>query len=109
MLQAYLTRAQTIRMVSTTRHDLSGAVGCRLDFAGLSFGFSGDTRACWPLVRACEGGVDLLIHECFPPTAAQAAASGLSIVVVSVDDLHFWGCADSGKFIPVFDCVVFCI
>jgi hypothetical protein len=24
MLQAYLTRAQTIRMVSITRHDLSG-------------------------------------------------------------------------------------
>ena len=39
---------------------------------------SGDARACWPLVRACEG-VDLLIHECFPPAAALAAASGLSI------------------------------
>jgi len=60
-------------------HALSGAVGYRLDFAGLSFAFSGDTRACWPLVRACEGGVDLLIHECFPPAAALAAASGLSI------------------------------
>ena len=59
-------------------HALSGAVGYRLEFAGLSFGFSGDTRACWPLVRACEG-VDLLIHECFPPAAALAAASGLSI------------------------------
>ena len=31
-----------------------------------------------PLVRACEG-VDLLIHECFPPAVALAAASGLSI------------------------------
>jgi ribonuclease Z len=60
-------------------HALSGSVGYRLDFAGLSFVFSGDTRACWPLVRACEGGVDLLIHECFPPAAALAAASGLSI------------------------------
>ncbi len=60
-------------------HALSGAVGYRIDFAGLSFVFSGDTRACWPLVRACEGGVDLLIHECFPPAAALAAASGLSI------------------------------
>jgi ribonuclease Z len=60
-------------------HALSGAVGYRLDFAGLSFVFSGDTRACWPLVRACEGGVDLLIHECFPPAAALAAASGFSI------------------------------
>jgi ribonuclease Z len=59
-------------------HALSGAVGYRLDFAGLSFGFSGDTRACLPLVRAC-GGVDLLIHECFPPAAALVAASGLSI------------------------------
>ena len=59
-------------------HAESGAVGYRLDFAGLSFGFSGDTRACWPLVRACAG-VDLLIHECFPPAAALAAASGFSI------------------------------
>jgi ribonuclease Z len=60
-------------------HVLSGSVGYRLDFAGLSFAFSGDARASWPLVRACEGGVDLLIHECFPPAAALAAASGLSI------------------------------
>lgn len=59
-------------------HCISGAVGYRLDFAGLSFGFSGDTRPCWPLVHACKG-VDLLIHECFPPAAALAAASGLSI------------------------------
>ena len=59
-------------------HCISGAVGYRLDFAGLSFGFSGDTRPSWPLVRACEG-VDLLIHECFPPAKALAASSGLSI------------------------------
>jgi len=59
-------------------HCISGAVGYRLDFAGLSFGFSGDTRPCWPLVKACQG-VDVLIHECFPPAAALAAASGLSI------------------------------
>jgi ribonuclease Z len=60
-------------------HALSGAVGYRVDFAGLRFVHSGDTRAGWPLVRACEGGVDLLIHECFPPAAALAAATGLSI------------------------------
>jgi ribonuclease Z len=60
-------------------HGLSGAVGYRLDFADLSFVYSGDTCACWPLVRACEGGVDLLIHECFPPPEVLAAASGLSI------------------------------
>jgi ribonuclease Z len=59
-------------------HCIGGAVGYRIDFAGLSCGFSGDSRPCWPLVRACEG-VDVLIHECFPPAAALAAASGLSI------------------------------
>jgi ribonuclease Z len=60
-------------------HALSGSVGYRLDFAGLRFVYSGDTCAAWPLVRASEGGVDLLIHECFPPAAALAAASGLPI------------------------------
>jgi hypothetical protein len=48
------------------------------DFAGLSFVYSGDTCAAWPLVRAAEG-CDLLIHEVFPPAAVLAAASGLSI------------------------------
>lgn len=60
-------------------HALSGAVGYRIDFAGLSVVHSGDTCPGWPLVRACEGGVDLLIHECFPPPAVLAAATGLSI------------------------------
>ncbi len=60
-------------------HALTGAVGYRLEFAGLSFSYSGDTCAAWPLVHANEGGLDLLIHECFPPAAALAAASGLSI------------------------------
>jgi ribonuclease Z len=71
-------------------HALSGAVGYRIDFAGLSVVFSGDTRACWPLVRACEGGVDLLIHECFPPAAVLAAASGLSIerATIAINRAH---------------------
>ena len=60
-------------------HAGSGAVGYRLEFAGLTFVYSGDTCAAWPLVRASEDGVDLLIHECFPPAAVLAAASGLSI------------------------------
>lgn len=59
-------------------HCISGAVGYRLDFAGLSFAFSGDNLPGWPLVNACKG-VDVLIHECFPPAAALAEASGLSI------------------------------
>jgi ribonuclease Z len=71
-------------------HAISGAVGYRLDFAGLSFVFSGDTRPALPLVRACEGGVDLLIHECFPPAAALAAASGLSIegATIALNAIH---------------------
>lgn len=60
-------------------HCISGSVGYRLDFADLSFCFSGDARPSWPLVNACQGGVDLLIHECFPPAEALAASSGLSI------------------------------
>ena len=65
-------------------HAISGAVGYRLDFAGLTFVYSGDTCAGWPLVHASEGGVDLLIHECFPPAAALAAASGLSIELATI-------------------------
>jgi ribonuclease Z len=70
-------------------HALSGSVGYRLDFAGLSFVYSGDTCAAWPLVRASEGS-DLLIHECFPPAAALAAASGLSIerATIALNAIH---------------------
>jgi ribonuclease Z len=60
-------------------HAASGAVVYSIDFTDLSFVYSGDTCACWPLVHACKGGVDLLIHECFPSAAALAAATGLSI------------------------------
>ena len=56
-------------------HSLHGAVGYRVDFAGLSMVFSGDTHPCWPLVRAAEG-TDLLIHECFPPAEVLAALTG---------------------------------
>jgi ribonuclease Z len=71
-------------------HAGSGAVGYRLDFAGLTFVFSGDTCAAWPLVRASEGSVDLLIHECFPPAAVLAAASGLSLerATIALNTLH---------------------
>ena len=60
-------------------HAISGAVGYRIDFAGLSIVFSGDARPSWPLVQASQGGIDLLIHECFPPAEVLAAASGLPI------------------------------
>ena len=61
-------------------HAISGAVGYRIDYNGLTFVHSGDTRPGWPLVRACQGTtVDLLIHECFPPAEAIAAAMGMPI------------------------------
>jgi ribonuclease Z len=61
-------------------HALSGAVGYRIEFAGLTFVHSGDTRPGWPLVRACEArSVDLLIHECFPPAKVIAAAMNMPI------------------------------
>lgn len=60
-------------------HAIDGAVGYRVDFAGLTFVHSGDTRPAWPLVRACDGDVDLLIHECFPPPAAMAAMWGITV------------------------------
>ena len=56
-------------------HNLHGAVGYRVDFAGRSMVFSGDTHPCWPLVRAAQG-TDLLIHECFPSAEMLAALTG---------------------------------
>jgi ribonuclease Z len=61
-------------------HALSGAVGYRVDFAGVTVVHSGDTRPGWPLVRACEDTtVDLLIHECFPPAEVIAATMDMPI------------------------------
>jgi ribonuclease Z len=61
-------------------HALSGAVGYRIDFNGLTVVHSGDTQPGWPLVRACEDTtVDLLIHECFPPAEVIAAVADMPI------------------------------
>jgi ribonuclease Z len=53
-------------------HILNGAVGYRLDYKGNTVVFSGDTRPCKTLLEACNGGVDLLIHETFPSAAVFA-------------------------------------
>jgi ribonuclease Z len=58
-------------------HILNGAVGYRLDYAGCSVVFSGDTRPCHTLVDACDGA-DLLIHETFPSAAVFARKAGVS-------------------------------
>lgn len=57
-------------------HILNGAVGYRIDYAGRSVVFSGDTRPCHPLVDACDGA-DLLIHESFPSPAVFAKKAGV--------------------------------
>ena len=56
-------------------HIHNGAVGYRLDYAGRSVVFSGDTRPCRYLVEACDGA-DLLIHETFPTAAVFSQKAG---------------------------------
>ncbi|HQR25832.1 MAG TPA: guanitoxin biosynthesis MBL fold metallo-hydrolase GntH [Nocardioides sp.] len=57
-------------------HIQNGAVGYRLDYAGLSVVFSGDTRPCRTLVDA-GAGADLLIHETFPSPDVYAEKAGV--------------------------------
>jgi ribonuclease Z len=61
-------------------HVHNGAVGYRLDYAGRSVVFSGDTRPCRYLIEACDG-VDLLIHETFPTASVFAKKAGVSLGV----------------------------
>jgi len=53
-------------------HVMKGAVGYRIEYKGNSVVFSGDTRPSDTLLEACKGGVDLLIHEAFPPASVFA-------------------------------------
>ncbi len=59
-------------------HGLSGAVGYKLEYAGRSVVFSGDTRPCRFVVEAATGA-DLLIHECFQSPSVVAAAMSLPL------------------------------
>ena len=70
-------------------HILNGAVGYRLDYAGRSVVFSGDTRPCHTLVDACDGA-DLLIHETFPsaPVFAQKAGVPQELAEAIVNGVH---------------------
>jgi ribonuclease Z len=54
-------------------HGLNGAVGYKLEYAGLSVVFSGDTRPCRYVAEAATGA-DLLIHETFQSPAIAAKA-----------------------------------
>jgi ribonuclease Z len=64
-------------------HIHNGAVGYRLDFAGRSVVFSGDTRPCRHLVEACDGA-DLLIHETFPTPGVLSQKAGMPLPVAEM-------------------------
>jgi ribonuclease Z len=64
-------------------HIHNGAVGYRLDYAGRSVVFSGDTRPCRYLVEACDGA-DLLIHETFPTAAVLSQKGGMTLPVAEM-------------------------
>jgi ribonuclease Z len=59
-------------------HGLNGALGYRLEYAGLSVVFSGDTRPCSFVVDAAVGA-DLLIHESFQSPAVAARSWGVPL------------------------------
>jgi ribonuclease Z len=64
-------------------HIHNGAVGYRLDYAGCSVVFSGDTRPCRHLIEACDGA-DLLIHETFPTAEVLSAKAGMPLPVAEM-------------------------
>jgi ribonuclease Z len=64
-------------------HIHNGAVGYRLDYAGRSVVFSGDTRPCNYLVDACDGA-DLLVHETFPTAGVLAQKAGMPLQVAEM-------------------------
>jgi ribonuclease Z len=64
-------------------HIHNGAVGYRLDYAGRSVVFSGDTRPCRYLVEACDGA-DLLIHETFPTPSVLSQKAGMPLAVAEM-------------------------
>jgi ribonuclease Z len=70
-------------------HVLNGAVGYRVDYAGQSVVFSGDTRPTMTLVEAAQG-CDLLIHETFlpPKTFAELMSFPLEKAEFVVNEAH---------------------
>ena len=70
-------------------HVLNGAVGFRVDYAGQSVVFSGDTKPTMTLVEAAQG-CDLLIHETFLPaeTFAELMSFPLEQAKLVVNEGH---------------------
>jgi ribonuclease Z len=70
-------------------HVLNGAVGYRIDYAGQSVVFSGDTKPTKTLIEAAQG-CDLLIHETFLPaeTFAELMSFPIEKARMVVNEAH---------------------
>ncbi|MDE0056722.1 MAG: MBL fold metallo-hydrolase [Defluviicoccus sp.] len=79
-------RVTTFEVVHTPPHN---TFGLRIDHGGRSMVFSGDTKKCDALI-ARASGVDLLIHEAFPPVEVYADKAGRPIELARIiaEEVH---------------------
>jgi ribonuclease Z len=70
-------------------HLVNGSVGYRLDYAGRSVVYTGDTRPTQTVIEASDGA-DLLIHETFPTAEVLSRKAGMPIEVARliIDSSH---------------------
>ena len=73
-------RVTAFEVVHTPPHN---TFGLRIDYAGRSVVFSGDTKKCDALIARARG-VDLLIHEAFPPVEVYADKAGRPIELARI-------------------------
>ena len=73
-------RVTAFEVVHTPPHN---TFGLRIDHAGRSFVFSGDTKKCDALIERARG-VDLLVHEAFPPVEVYADKAGRPVELASI-------------------------
>ena len=73
-------RVTAFEVVHTPPHN---TFGLRIDYAGRSMVFSGDTKKCDALIEQARG-VDLLIHEAFPPVEVYADKAGRPIELARI-------------------------
>jgi ribonuclease Z len=64
-------------------HLVNGAVGYRLDYAGRSVVYSGDTRPTATVIEASDGA-DLLIHETFPTAEVMSRKASMPLEVAEL-------------------------
>jgi ribonuclease Z len=79
-------RISAFEVVHTPPHN---TFGFRIEYAGRTMVFSGDTKKCPALIDQARG-VDLLIHEAFPPVEVYAHKAGrpIDIARTIAEDVH---------------------